>query len=99
MTSARAAGATLETSTMRKSVLLAVLALFSANLALADAACDAKAAEKKLAGAAKQSFLKKCEKDSAAAQKSCDGKAAEKKLAGAAKQSFTKKCMKDAMAK
>ncbi|KIA81816.1 hypothetical protein [Chromobacterium amazonense] len=84
---------------MRKSLLLAVLAVFSANLALADAACDAKAAEKKLAGAAKQSFLKKCEKDTAAAQASCDAKAAEKKLAGAAKQSFTKKCVKDAMAK
>ncbi|WP_434633251.1 hypothetical protein [Chromobacterium sp. CV08] len=85
---------------MRKSLLLAVLALFSANLALADAACDAKAAEKKLAGAAKQSFLKKCEKDAAAAaQAACDAKAAEKKLAGAAKQSFTKKCVKDAAAK
>ncbi|POZ62534.1 hypothetical protein [Chromobacterium alticapitis] len=84
---------------MRKPLLLAALALFSANLALADAACDAKAADKKLAGAAKQSFLKKCEKDTAAAQASCDAKSAQKKLAGAAKQSFTKKCVKDAMAK
>ncbi|QEL56428.1 hypothetical protein [Chromobacterium paludis] len=84
---------------MRKTLLLAVLALFSANLALADAACDAKAADKKLAGAAKQSFLKKCEKDAAAAQASCDAKAGQKKLAGAAKQSFTKKCVKDAMGK
>ncbi|OHX12945.1 hypothetical protein [Chromobacterium sphagni] len=84
---------------MRKSLLLALFALFSANLALADAACDAKAANKKLAGAAKQSFLRKCEKDTAAAQASCDAKAADKKLAGAAKQSFAKKCVKDAMAK
>ncbi|KMN76261.1 hypothetical protein HNO92_002126 [Chromobacterium alkanivorans] len=83
---------------MRKYLMIAVLALTSANLALADAACDAKAAEKKLAGAAKSSFLKKCEKDSAAAnaQKSCDAKAADKKLAGAAKASFVKKCVKDA---
>ena len=32
----------------------------------AQAACDAKAAEKKLAGAAKNSFVKKCVKDAAA---------------------------------
>lgn len=87
---------------MRKFVMMALLALVSANVALAgDAACEAKAAEKKLAGAAKASFLKKCEKDSkaAAAQSSCEGKAAEKKLAGAAKSSFVKKCVKDAGAK
>ena len=62
--------------------------------------CDAKAVEKKLAGAAKTSFVKKCEADagggSAAA---CDAQAAEKKLAGAAKTSFTKKCVADAAAK
>lgn len=55
--------------------------------------CNA-AAEKKLAGAAKTSFLKKCEKDAAA---TCDTGAAEKKLAGAAKSSSTKKCGKDAV--
>ncbi|OWY39814.1 hypothetical protein CEK28_07245 [Xenophilus sp. AP218F] len=80
---------------MRKYLMLALLAATSANFALADASCDARAAEKKLAGAAKTSFLKKCEKDAAAAQKSCDAKAAEKKLAGAAKNSFVKKCVKD----
>jgi hypothetical protein len=52
------------------------------------------AAEKKLAGAAKTSYLKKCEKDATA---TCDAAAAEKKLAGAAKNSFTKKCVKDAV--
>ena len=56
--------------------------------------CTAAAAEKKLSGAAKTSFLKKCEKDAGA---SCDAQAAEKKLAGAAKTSFTKKCVKDAV--
>jgi hypothetical protein len=55
--------------------------------------CAAMAAEKKLAGAAKTSFMKKCEGDASAA---CDAKAAEKKLAGAAKTSFTKKCVADA---
>jgi hypothetical protein len=55
--------------------------------------CAAMATEKKLAGAAKNSFMKKCESDATAA---CDAKAAEKKLAGAAKTSFTKKCVEDA---
>ena len=52
------------------------------------------ATEKKLAGAAKGSFLKKCEKD---AQASCEAQAGDKKLAGAAKNSFVKKCVKDAV--
>ncbi|WP_457796544.1 hypothetical protein [Methylocystis sp. S23] len=59
--------------------------------------CAAKAAEKKLAGAALASFLKKCERD--AATNSCAAAAVEKKLKGAAKSSFTKKCVKDATAK
>jgi hypothetical protein len=54
--------------------------------------CSATVAEKKLAGAAKTSFMKKCDKDAMA---TCEAKAAEKKLAGAAKNSFTKKCVKD----
>ncbi len=71
--------------------------MFVANTAVAaDAACEAKAAEKKLAGAAKNSFMKKCEKDAAVA--ACDTTAAEKKLAGAAKNSFLKKCQADAQA-
>ncbi|MDP3520163.1 MAG: PsiF family protein [Hydrogenophaga sp.] len=56
--------------------------------------CNAAAAEKKLAGAAKTSFLKKCEKDAAA---SCEMSSKEKKLNGAAKNSFEKKCVKDAV--
>jgi hypothetical protein len=59
--------------------------------------CAARATEKKLHGAALNSFMKKCEKDAAAA--SCDAAAVEKKLAGAAKTSFTKKCIKDATAR
>lgn len=80
-------------------LLLASMALvLSTGLAYADPACEAKAAEKKLAGAAKNSFVKKCEKDSAKANaaQACLTKAAEKKLAGAAKNSFVKKCEKDA---
>ena len=59
--------------------------------------CDAQAAEKKLAGAAKTSFVKKCEADAgSSATAACEAKASEKKLAGAAKTSFVKKCVKDA---
>lgn len=58
------------------------------------ATCAAQATEKKLAGAAKTSFLTKCEKDAGAA---CDKQAAEKKLSGAAKTSFSNKCVKDAV--
>lgn len=61
--------------------------------------CEAQAAEKKLAGAAKTSFVTKCEKDAAAgATKACETQAADKKLAGAAKTSFVTKCVKDATA-
>lgn len=83
---------------MNKIVSLAALALATLSFAAhaADSGCEAKAAEKKLAGAAKTSFLKKCERDAATA--SCDAAAAEKKLAGAAKNSFVKKCQKDAAA-
>ena len=56
--------------------------------------CKAAAQEKKLAGAAKISFLKKCEKD---ATDRCDAAATERKLAGAAKTSNMKKCVKDAV--
>lgn len=56
--------------------------------------CTAAAAEKKLAGAAKTSFMKKCESDAAA---TCELAATEKKLAGAAKAANVKKCTKDAV--
>ena len=56
--------------------------------------CKAQSTDKKLAGAALTSFMKKCETDAASA---CDTEAADKKLAGAAKASFTKKCVTDAV--
>jgi len=56
--------------------------------------CTDEATTKKLAGAAKTSFLKKCETDSATA---CDASAASKKLNGAAKTSYTKKCVTDSV--
>jgi hypothetical protein len=61
-------------------------------------ACDSQASERKLAGAAKASFVKRCVADArrenvAAA---CETRAEDKKLAGAAKASFVKKCITDA---
>ena len=76
-------------------VLLAMAVATSASYAADD--CAARAAEKKLAGAAKNSFMKKCEKDAMGpAGQACEVKAKEKKLAGAAKNSFMKKCVADA---
>jgi hypothetical protein len=76
----------------------ALIALFASTAVYAaNPACEAQAGEKKLAGAAKTSFMKKCEKDATeAATKTCTDQAVEKKLAGAAKSSFVKKCVKDA---
>lgn len=78
---------------MRFVVVFALL-IASATSAYADATCTSQASDKKLAGAAKTSFLTKCQKDAAS---SCDAAAAAKKLAGAAKTSFTKKCVNDAV--
>ena len=88
---------------MRALIATATLALM-ATLAHADPACEAKAVDKNgkaLAGAAKASFIKKCEKGAGAdgAAAACAAKAVDKNgkaLAGAAKASFMKKCAKDA---
>ena len=85
---------------MLKPLVVAAIALFASHAVLAaNPTCEAQATEKKLAGAAKNSFVKKCETDAKnAVAKTCDAQAAEKKLAGAAKTSFTKKCVTDATA-
>ena len=90
---------------MKKSLItlaLTTLSLLAGSAFAANADCEAKATDKKLAGAAKTSFVKKCEKDAgnaAAASPACEKSAADKKLAGAAKTSHIKKCMADAGAK
>jgi hypothetical protein len=78
-----------------KRIVVAILITTMAASA-ASAPCTSDAADKKLAGAAKTSFLGKCQRD---AQAACDASAADKKLAGAAKTSFTKKCLSDAVGK
>ncbi len=79
---------------MTKTLVLAALALClvgAPTLAFAEDACMTQATDKKLAGAAKTSFLTKCEMDA------CKAQAADKKLHGAAETSFVKKCASDAM--
>ena len=87
-----------------KNIVIAVLAsFFVANVAFADASCEAKAVSKEgkpLAGAAKAAFIKKCEKEAgASAASSCEAKAVSKEgkpLAGAAKAASIKKCEAEA---
>lgn len=79
---------------MKRIVLAAVLCVFAGSAFAQTPSCKVNAGEKKLAGAALNSFMKKCQSD---AQKSCAAAAADKKLAGAAKNSFTKKCVTDAV--
>ena len=70
--------------------------MFAVGSALAQETCESKAVSadgKRLAGAAKKSFVQKCKKDA------CEPKAVDsngKPLKGAAKNSFLKKCEKDA---
>lgn len=85
---------------MKKLISILFVALVASSAVYAADDCAAKASEKKLAGAAKNSFLKKCNADAKAlgANTACDAKAKEKKLAGAAKNSFLKKCVTDTQA-
>lgn len=71
---------------MKTLTLAAVLCVFAGGAIAQDATCATQAGQKKLAGAALTSFVKKC----------CDTQASQKKLSGAAKTSFTDKCVRDA---
>jgi hypothetical protein len=75
---------------------LVVSLLAFGALAQTSPSCRAQAGEKKLAGAAFNSFMTRCERD---AKSSCDAFAMDRKLAGAAKTSFTKKCVDDQIGK
>ena len=76
---------------MKPIIAATILALLSTS---AHATCKSDASDKRLAGAALNSFMKKCQTDAA---KVCDTQAADRKLTGAAKTSFTKKCVTDAV--
>jgi hypothetical protein len=71
-----------------------ILSFYVVSANAADSSCATQASEKKLVGAAKTSFMNKCQRD---AKTGCEAAAEEKKLAGAAKTSFTNKCVKDAV--
>ena len=101
---------------MRKMIVLALLGWASTHAwaeapaaatkaASAPSSCEAKAVSKEgkpLAGAAKATFLKKCEAGATPTDSGCEAKAVSKEgkpLAGAAKATFMKKCEADAKAK
>ena len=75
---------------------IVVLSAFFATSALAQTACETQAVgkdNKRLSGAAKTAFLKKCKMDACTPKAvGSDGKP----LVGAAKNSFMKKCQNDA---
>jgi hypothetical protein len=77
---------------MKRTVLAIALATFAIEASAAT--CMAQSKEKKLAGAAEKSFMKKCEAD---AKATCDASAKERKLSGAAQTSFVKKRVADAV--
>jgi hypothetical protein len=79
---------------MKQVLIAAALVLFAATAFAQGTTCKMQAADKKLAGAALNSFMKKCQSD---AQKTCEADSKERKLAGAAKTSHTKKCVADAV--
>lgn len=89
---------------MKKLIVMMLVSAFAACSALAASDCESKAVSKDgkpLVGAAKASFIKKCQKDAAAAEKAatCEAKAVSKDgkpLAGAAKTASIKKCMGEA---
>lgn len=82
---------------MRKLIMIAAASFLLANTAFA-ASCAERAIDKHgkpLRGAAKNAFIKKCEKHAAPAHAACAAKAIGKNgkaLKGAAKTAFIKKC-------
>ncbi len=79
---------------MKTIAVAAVFCMLTGAAFAQSATCKSQASEKKLAGAAMTSFMKKCQTDAA---KTFDTEAADKNLAGAAKTSFTRKCVGDAV--
>ncbi len=77
--------------TMKRLFLAVLLSVFAVGLAMAQETCESKAIGKNgkpLAGAAKTSFMHKCQRETCAVKADGNGK----KLRGAAKTSFMKKC-------
>lgn len=87
---------------MNRAVIAAAVAMLVSSAAFAaNSACESQADKKQLLGAARTSFIIKCEEEKSAANaanKTCEAQAAAEKLSGAAKSSFVTKCVKDATA-
>jgi hypothetical protein len=81
-----------EEHVMRLVIFAVALALVGVSAHAQSPTCKGQATEKKLAGAAMNSFMKKCESD---AKKTCEADSKDRKLAGAAKNSHMKKCVAD----
>jgi hypothetical protein len=77
---------------MKRLALTLLILSLAVSGAFAKQTCKQRADEKKLAGAALNSFMMKCASEATA---SCAKAAADKKLSGAAKDSFTTKCVRD----
>jgi hypothetical protein len=76
---------------MKKLIALLGAIIIALPAFAADNACMSQAAEKKLSGAAKNSFIRKCVRDD------CAATSLEKRLVGAANNSFMKKCLADGL--
>lgn len=79
---------------MKKVIILSAVIVAVMGNASAGSSCMATAQEKKLYGAAKNSFMTKCERDARAI---CAEDKVSKSTSGAAKKSHMKKCVKDAV--
>jgi len=79
---------------MKLAIVTAIACLVAGSAFAQSPSCKSQATEKKLAGAALNSFMKKCQTD---ATKACETDSKDKKLAGAAKNSHMKKCVNDAV--
>ena len=86
----------LRTHDMKNLAFALITVCIAASSYAQEMSCEASAADKKLAGAAKTSHIKKCNADAKAA---CEASAMEKKLAGAAATSHVKKCTADKVGK
>jgi psiF repeat len=79
---------------MKRLILAALVLSFAASAYAQGPTCKAQADDQKFTGAARKTFMDKCEKD---ANKSCGIAAGEKKLKGPARTAFTKKCVTDSL--
>lgn len=72
---------------------LCLFLLWPGHAMAQESRCVEAADNKRLSGAARNSFLTKCQRDS---KDVCEAAAAEKKLNGAARTSFLRKCEREA---